>query len=370
MGLERPPLSLGFQVEIESWVRGACVLLFRAVRAVPGILTGGSTSSPQPRANRADGRRQREGADLCGTLPGPPAWLCRGASKTLLRHARFLRGPSCPGCQRAPRGSGRSQGSVFLLRVSGTAGRGPPDSPCRRPPPPAPRRAHAEPGSLGASPGAQTPWRAATAGSGSCVGLRKFPRGLHLSLWLFITLGGRIVSGSGEGGGGRAAGVPETDSLKGKRILSCISRRDFLRGVGHPAFRSLGAGWDLGALSPGARQALAHSVLPGEPSPLPVTILVSCHSEFFPVCCSSFGLVKETVSHGFHLLPGASLSGKGLAVSITMAGKSVHRNERPSAAAICSPSVPPLPLSFLGAWDLMTSSGLLASALLGKERGL
>lgn len=130
-------------------------------------------------------------------------------------------------------------------------------------------------------------------------------------------------------------------------------------------------GWDLGALSPGARASLGSQRSPWRTEPAS-----SHHFSFLSQRILSSLLFRLRFGEGnsvsWFSSPARRLPvrERSLAVSITMAGKSVHRNERPSAAAICSPSVPPLPLSFLGAWDLMTSSGLLASALLGKERGL
>lgn len=149
--------------------------------AAPGLartgLTGGGSESAQNSAVRFQG-------------------LLRGSAGELRRHflgmPGFLVGPAAPAVG-GPLEAPAALGAPFSC--CGSAAR--PYADPRTLLAAAPRPARADPGSPRASPGAQTPWRAATAGYESCVGLRKFPLGLHLSLWLFVTLGGRIVSGSG-----------------------------------------------------------------------------------------------------------------------------------------------------------------------------
>lgn len=108
-----------------------------------------------------------------------------------------------------------------------------------------------------------------------CVGVRKFPLGLLLSLQIFITLWGPIVSGSGNGGGGTSVEFPETGSLKGKGIFSYTSPQGRRHGVGHPAFQRMGVGQAPGALPPEAEANLGSQHFPGESAQFPVTILVS-----------------------------------------------------------------------------------------------
>lgn len=163
-----------------------------------------------------------------------------------------------------------SQGVLFLVWLSSTAGRGHRRSPGR----PAPTGLRRLP-----SPRARrvTAWGAEVPRQGreTCVGLRNFPLGLPLALWIFITRWGPVVSGSGDARGGTAAWFPETDSL------SCISPpapplRDFLRGGGgilHSGVWALGATWTL--FCPRAEASLGSQHFPGESTP------VFSHSELF-----------------------------------------------------------------------------------------
>ena len=96
---------------------------------------------------------------------------------------------------------------------------------------------------------------------------------------------------------------PGTAALKGKGVFSSLSPQGLSPVGGHPAFWSLGLGWD-GPSSSELRQALAHG-LSLENLLCSVTILVSLSQGMTAsVNCSwSSGFVREKISQGISFPP-------------------------------------------------------------------
>ena len=125
----------------------------------------------------------------------------------------------------------------------------------------------------------------------------------HSSLPLLIVLWGPTVSASGNEGGRTFMEFPGTAALKGKGVFSSLSPQGLSPVGGHPAFWSLGLGWD-GPSSSELRQALAHG-LSLENLLCSVTILVSLSQGMTAsVNCSwSSGFVREKISQGISFPP-------------------------------------------------------------------
>ena len=149
-----------------------------------------------------------------------------------------------------------------------------------------------------------------------------------------------------------------------KHSFSCTSppappSRDFLRRAPHPAFRSLGVGCSLGAFSPGAEASLGSQHFLGESTPF--SVAVNCFQ------CRRPSMFSSPVQ-------GLPLRERSVTVFIKMAVKSVHLNQccrwctGPSLSCCHRyTSVPSLPLSFLGACDLIPSCGLLGLCSSGER---
>lgn len=150
---------------------------------------------------------------------------------------------------------------------------------------------------------------------------------------------------SGAGGGGRAAGVPETDSWKGEDIFSCISPPGLSPRGGASCLPESGRGLEPGSfLPPEPEASLAHCIFPWR------THSVSSRHFSFLVTTNCFQFAVQVRFGEGDSLSGFSSPVRGLplrersAVLVTMAGKGVHASQRRrrSGRPFPLPSVPRL----------------------------